>query len=78
MVAGMRIADSARKRGFRDEDILHAIRNYVRVFGAQGDLELPLFIGPAYDGTMLEVGVIEDEEDPRVVHCMEVRSQYWP
>ncbi len=54
----------------------HALRNYVRVFDDQG--EVAMFIGPALDGTMLEVGVVEDDEDPRIVHAMPARAKYWP
>lgn len=73
----MRVTQSATKRGFTERDILHALDHYVRVFTEQGDAELAMFIGPARDGTMLEVGVIEDD-DPRAIHAMQARSKYWP
>ncbi|MFT4188801.1 MAG: hypothetical protein QM621_09500 [Aeromicrobium sp.] len=43
----------------------------------QGDAELVMFIGPGRDGSMLEVGVVDDE-DPRAIHAMPVRRKYWP
>src|SRR5690625_3284957 len=70
----MRITDSATKRGVAVDDILHALDNYVRVFTDQGDAELSMFIGPARDGSMLEIGVIEDDEPryPRHAHPTQV------
>ena len=50
----MQIIDSARKRGFADEDMLHAVRNVIRT--EEQDDDLTMFIGPARDNTMLEVG----------------------
>lgn len=73
-----RIRQSARKQGFAADDILHALRNHVDLFEDQGAHELVIFIGPAHDGTLLEVGVIEDEFQDRVVHAMRARKKYWP
>lgn len=74
----MRITESAKKRGIAEADLLHALRNYVRVISEQGDAEVAMFIGPARDGSMLEVGVVLDEEDPRIVHAMPARRKFWP
>lgn len=71
----MRIADSARKHGVDDDSMLHAVRNYVRVFELG---EVAMFIGPAEDGAMLEVGVVLDDEDPRIIHAMPARRRFWP
>ena len=69
----MRKTDSARKWGVSEDAMDHALRNYVRVFRDQG--EVTMFIGPAQDGTMLEVGVVEDPEDPRIIHAMPARAK---
>lgn len=74
----MRITDSARKWGVADADMLHALRNRQRVFEDQGMHQLPMVIGPARDGTMLEVGIIEDPDDPRIIHAMPARRKFWP
>lgn len=74
----MRITDTARKRGITDASIRHAIRNYVRVYEDQGALGLTMFVGPAENGAMLEIGVYEDDEEARIVHAMPARSKYWP
>jgi hypothetical protein len=72
----VRITASARKRDIRDADIRHALDNYMRVYGDQG--EVAMFIGPARDGTVLEIGVVLDDEDPRIIHAMRARAKYWP
>lgn len=74
----MRITASARKRGISDEDMLHAIEHYLRAFTDQGEQELVMFIGPARSGAVLEVGVIEDDDDPRIIHAMPARAKFWP
>ncbi|WP_159618098.1 hypothetical protein [Ruania rhizosphaerae] len=52
--------------------------NYVRVYAEQGDAEVAMFIGPARNGDMLEIGVVLDADDPRVIHAMPARRKYWP
>lgn len=74
----MRITPSARRHGVPDEDMLHAVEHYIRVFADQGDEELVMFIGPARSGAVLEVGVIEDDDDPRIIHAMPARAKFWP
>lgn len=37
-----------------------------------------MFIGSAQNGAVLEVGVIEDDDDPRIIHAMPARTKYWP
>lgn len=74
----MRIAESAKKRGIAEADLFHALHNYVRVVTEQGDAEVAMFIGPAQDGSMLEVGVVLDDEDPRIIHAMPARRKFWP
>jgi hypothetical protein len=49
------VVESARKHGFDDDSMFHAVRNYVRVFDLD---EVVMFIGPAENGAMLEVGVL--------------------
>ena len=71
------ILGSARKRQIPDEDIRHAVANAVDLFTQQGDLELDMYIGPATDGTLLEVGVVVADTGQMVaVHAMRFRSKY--
>lgn len=74
----MRIAASARKHGVKDEDMLHAVRNYLKVIATAGDAELAMIVGPASDGRILEIGVVDDEQDPRIIHAMPARPKFWP
>lgn len=53
----MRIGEPARKRGILDLDMLHAVRNAVRRIAM--DEDLIMFIGPAPDGALLEIGVLD-------------------
>lgn len=57
----MRIGEPARNHGITDDDIQHALRNALR----QRDLgeNLTMLIGPASDGTFLEIGVLDFEGD---------------
>ncbi|MGO9900876.1 MAG: hypothetical protein ACLP0J_14560 [Solirubrobacteraceae bacterium] len=68
----MRIGAPARKHGVTDEDIWHAIRNSIHL--THGTDDLPLLIGPAMNGDLLEIGVLDlDGEDPVVIHAMPLR-----
>jgi hypothetical protein len=51
------ILPSARRCGVSDQDMLHALRNPVRVIDM--DDGLTMFIGPAATGALLEVGVVD-------------------
>ena len=67
----VRIAESARKHGIADEDMLHVLRNVIRI--AEHD-DFTMAIGPARDGKLLEVGVLDASgDDPVVIHAMSVR-----
>jgi hypothetical protein len=68
------IAPSARKHGIADDDMRHALRNPLRV----EDLDdgLTMLIGPARDGTPLEVGVADTDAGPVIVHAMPARRRY--
>lgn len=61
--------------------MLHAHRWFATFYVMEADDEGPvdvMFIGPAFNGQMLEAGVIEDEEDPRIIHAMKARPKFWP
>lgn len=67
----VRITDAARKHGIADEDMLHALRNVIRI-AESGDFTM--VIGPARDGQLLEIGVLDASgDDPVVIHAMPVR-----
>jgi len=71
----VRIADSARKHGVLDEDILHALRNPLRVVAGSGR---DLIIAADRAGRLLEVVVLDDDptEEPVVIHAMLLRPKF--
>jgi hypothetical protein len=71
----MRIAESARRHGVSDEDIRHALGNAMRILDED---DLTMVLGPARTGDPLEVGVLNIEDDPIVVHAMPLRPKYFP
>lgn len=68
------IAPSARKHGVSDEDMLHAYHHPIRVF------ELPegftMIIGANHAAIILEVGVVEGDSAPVIVHAMKAREKF--
>lgn len=71
------VTASARKRGINDDDMLHAVRNAIRVF--EQDDDMIMHIGPARDGQLLEVGSIAASDYPGmtlIVHAMPARPKY--
>ena len=73
----MEIADSARKHGVADADIRHAVQQALRAVRQGGDRVL--FIGPAGNGALLEVVVLDatDEREPAVaIHAMPLRRTF--
>jgi hypothetical protein len=59
---------SARKHGVDDEDIRHALRNWIGV--ADEDDDVVLYLGPDRAARLIEVGVRGDEDGIRIVHAM--------
>ena len=68
------IADSARKHGVADEDILHAFRNPISSED-MGD-GFTMLVGPGRDATLLEVGVVDGNDGPVIVHADNARPKY--
>ena len=72
----MRIGEPARKHGVVDSDILHAVRTGMCRVAI--DQDLTMLIGPAADGALLEVGVLDiDGDDPVVIHAMPLRPKFY-
>lgn len=70
----MRIAESARNHGIADDDMRHVARNVIRRIERD---DLMMFIGPARDGALLEVGVLDLDTDPVIVHAMRLRPSLY-
>ena len=67
----------ARKHGVTDSDLLHAFRNPVHVLGDNGQM----LVGPASNGTLLQVGVdqiIDHPDVPVIFHGMRARAKFLP
>lgn len=58
----MRIGGPARKHDVADADIWHAVRTAVR--RVVMDEDLTMLIGPASDGALLEIGVLDYDGRP--------------
>jgi len=68
------IIDSARKHGVADEDILHAFNHPMRYQDL--DEGFVLVIGPTRSGQLIELGLVDTEEGPVIVHAMQARRKY--
>jgi hypothetical protein len=73
----VRIGDPARRHGVDEDDIWHAVRNATRKIDM--DEDLTMLIGPARDGTPLEIGVLGlAGDDPVAIQAMPLRPKFFP
>jgi hypothetical protein len=76
MLSMWRIGEPERKHGLTDEDLLHAVRPAMRRVVI--DEDLTMLIGPAFDGALREIGVLDiDGDDPVVIHAMPLRQKFY-
>lgn len=71
------ISDGARKRGYTDEQIYHALDHAIATIPRrQGTLELLIMIGPSGKGVeCIEVGIVRPgQASAKVLHVMECRD----
>lgn len=73
----MEVADSARKHGVSDDDVAHAAGNAI-VSLTDDSGKRVLLIGPARDGRLLEVVVLDPDDDPVAIHAMNCRPKFFP
>lgn len=72
----MEIAESARKHGVADADILHAIALPLRQI-RQGE-DRVLIIGADRRGRLLEIVVLDpDTDEPAAIHAMALRRKFY-
>jgi hypothetical protein len=72
----VRIGEPARRHGVIDADIWHGARTAMRrvVIGE----DLTMLIGPASDGSLLEIGILDiDGDEPVVIHAMALRPKFY-
>ena len=66
------IADSARRHGITDENILHAWRNQI---GAKYyDDGFTMTVGPSRSADLLEIGTVDADDGLVIIHAMEART----
>ena len=68
------IADSARKHGMSDDDILHAYANPIRIF--ELDDGFTMIIGANRAAIIYEIGVVDGVQAPVIVHAMRAREKF--
>ena len=68
------ILGSAAKHGIVDDDIHHALRH--AWYAVEEDDDVTMYIGPARNGSPLEVGVKEKYGITAILHAMPRRPQY--
>ena len=72
MASEPRILQSAYKHGIKQSDILHAYRNFIEVrTHAKDGL---VYVGPAQNGNLLELGIVKIEQEWIIVHAMRLRK----
>jgi hypothetical protein len=67
------IVASARKHGVRDNDMMHAYHNPIRVFKLD---DLFMLIGADEASLLLEVGIATAEGVEFIVHAMPAREKF--
>lgn len=68
------IAESARKHGVSDRDMLHAYANPIRVFDL--DEGFTMIIGANHAAVVFEIGVVGEVTIPVIVHAMRARDKF--
>jgi hypothetical protein len=68
------IAESARKHGVSDDDILHAYANPIRIFDL--DDGFTMIIGANAAAIVYEIGVVDGIPAPVIVHAMRAREKF--
>jgi len=68
------ITASARKHGLADDDILHAFNHPI----SYEDLDegFVMIIGPTRSAHVIELGFIDTDQGPVIVHAMTARRKY--
>ena len=68
------IAESARKHGVSDYDMLHAYANPIRVFDL--DDGFTMVIGANQAAIVFEIGVVDGHAAPVIIHAMKARDKF--
>lgn len=69
------VLETAHRHGVAEEDMLHALAN--ERHHVKQDDDMVMFVGPARDGELIEVGVVEWHGIFAIVHAMRpARAKY--
>ncbi len=68
------VAPSALKHGITRDDVLHAFRNPIRMWDL-GD-GFTMMVGASRSGKALEVGCVDSDAAPVIVHAMPARAKF--
>lgn len=75
----MRIIQPARKHGIADADMIHAVKNTIAIFPQPAQQEhhhpMSMHIGPARNGQLLEIGIIDINDQEIIAHAMPHRAR---
>ncbi|MPZ61139.1 MAG: hypothetical protein GEU93_07555 [Propionibacteriales bacterium] len=66
---------SARRHGVDDADIRHVLRNFFATADDRVDDDVTLFLGADRAGNLVEVGVLDTDEGPVIIHAMRGRIE---
>lgn len=71
----LRVLPSAKKHGYNDVDIRHALRNQLFVWPPD-DKGCQMSVGPSRSGELLEIGVVRSGTDVLVIHADRARKKF--
>ena len=72
------ITDSAYRHEIADEDIRHALRDVLGVADDPEDEDVTLSLGPDRVVNLIEVGVLDTNDGPLIIHAMPARTRRFP
>jgi hypothetical protein len=68
------VVASAHRHGVTDDDIRHALRNFIAVAADPRDDDVTLFLGSDRAVNLIEIGVLGTDEGPLIIHAMAARA----
>ena len=66
---------SAHEHGVSDDDIRHALAHILNAAEDPKNEDVTLFLGPDREKQLLEVGVLDTDDGPVIIHAMRARLQ---
>lgn len=72
---GLRILPSARKHGYDDPDIRHALQFQMFRWPPQEN-GCEMIVGPSKTGALMEIGIVRSDDDTVVIHADRARDKF--